>query len=363
MAFGYLSVQKPSTCRISKSNLCQISLVFLAATIAGVVGEPTAIWTAAVYSFFLAGYLYIVKTLLLDLCKARHFGLAHSATNCLQAVGISVSVPLTAVLDAQACEGAGRAVSAGMVLLAAMILFVGDICQARKGKGVGGGPDGSHQRGCPQRQLQEEAAAAASDDDEEEEEEEDIPATWLDVYHARFTSPDAMAEWQKLEGLLFNTDQQLNPSPPQQQHLPPATTENVSVQLHENKVVFSDYEQNLIKAREELGLVSSAGGGAMLRQQRHLHRQNSDSMTSSSTTDKSSSGSSGNSNVINVTQLMAGPNQMLGISCPAAALSAAMLTASASINNKPAPHSNNRSHHRSFGLQYQRSIPTVIEEC
>ena len=177
MAFGCLSVQKPSTCRISKSNLCQISLVFVAATIAGVDGEPTAIWTAAVYSFFLAGYLYIVKTLLLDLCKARHFGLAHSATNCLQAVGISVSVPLAAVLDAQVCDGAGRAVSAGMVLLAAMILFVGDICQARKGKGVVGGPDGSHQRGCPQRQLQEEAAAATSDGDEEEEEEEDIPAT------------------------------------------------------------------------------------------------------------------------------------------------------------------------------------------
>lgn len=90
VAFGYLSCLKPATCKVSPSNLCQICLAFVAWTIAAIStgGGNLRLW-AAVYFFFLSGHSLVIKTHLLDLCKARHFGLAYSATNSLQA-GINV---------------------------------------------------------------------------------------------------------------------------------------------------------------------------------------------------------------------------------------------------------------------------------
>ena len=46
-------------------------------------------------------------------------------------------------------------------------------------------------------------ADAEDDEDEDDEENVDIPASWLDIYQSRFASPMAMAEWRKLEMLLF----------------------------------------------------------------------------------------------------------------------------------------------------------------
>ena len=49
----------------------------------------------ALYAFSLSGYLYVIKTHLMDLCKARHFALAYSASNLINGVGLCSSLPIS----------------------------------------------------------------------------------------------------------------------------------------------------------------------------------------------------------------------------------------------------------------------------
>jgi len=329
----------------------------------------------ALYAFSLSGYLYVIKTHLMDLCKARHFALAYSASNLVNGVGLCSSLPITVVIDDNTKPGLGYLFAALAVLTAAAILFVSDLwlkCISRRERV---NPNiKSHNRGCPHRRFVDENEKAQDGDDyyEGDEDEYEVPASWIDVYQSRFSSQAAMADWLRLEALLVLPSSDHHQS--NQLHFQNFAKgqvmgeDDASVQLHENRVMLSEYEQNLLKAREELSSRLVNLDQDVTPPLPHIHNSrrkqsqitvNSDSATTSSTGDKSNPSSGGGSQNA-VTHLMAGPNQMLGVSASAAALSAAVLTASASIHNKPMPWRSQ--YNRNLGLQYQRSIPTVIEE-
>ena len=371
LVFGYLTVNRPKTCRISKSNLCQTSLVFIAMSTAFMpVTRSTEGYAVnlAVYAFFLSGYSFTLKTLYLDMCKTRHFGFVYSLSNLVQAVGVSMGVPLAVFLD-----GWGFYLTASLSGLGASTLFVSDLYLKflNRKKATRRRQSEGHEANCPQRLLEDKRCSheTLNDEDEEGDEDEDLPKSWIDIYHRRFSSPAAMMEWQKLEALLFADEagqQAPNPvvSAAPRPLLSPQDDASMAPNMVENRLVVSEYEQNLLKAKEELSFQCPAEvPPKQLRHWNHLPRQTSevDSMCYSSS-DRTSSGTSSSGASLpplSMSALMAGPNNMLGISASAAALSAAMLTASATVNPKECKP---RYRHHPAGIRYQRSITTVIEE-